>query len=249
MTIDAESIERIVPDHLRGGDVTGEETLRLHTQRYEFAAAHLPRGRVLDVACGVGYGAEILAGAARGSADFSYLGLDLAQEAIDYAQSHYACSGATYFRADALSFEDPGGFDAVVSLETVEHLPDPQAFLACVARWLRPGGVWIGSVPTTPTTDVIPFHLHDFTPASFRELVARSGLVEEDALLQHQRFHPLRLLLRREARARDLRGNLLGYYRKHPGKLVARVVSTLRYGFENRYLTLACRKPVARGAA
>ena len=52
--LDADSLERLVPAELRAGDTTGQETLELHVERYEFAARQLAPGRVLDCACGPG---------------------------------------------------------------------------------------------------------------------------------------------------------------------------------------------------
>ena len=49
---------------------------------------------------------------------------------------------------------------------------------------------------------------------------------------------PLRVLARSEKRMADLRPSLPAYYATHPGALVRRLVSTLRFGFTNRYLTL-----------
>ncbi len=47
--LDSTSLERIVPDELRAGEATGEETLRLHMERYQFAQQHLIRGSLLDM--------------------------------------------------------------------------------------------------------------------------------------------------------------------------------------------------------
>ena len=60
MQLDATSLERLVPDELRSGDVTGEEALRISLERYGFAAQHARPGRLLDLACGVGYGTRFL---------------------------------------------------------------------------------------------------------------------------------------------------------------------------------------------
>ena len=81
----ADSLERLVPDRRAAPDATGLATLALHLARYEFAAKHLRPGRVLDLACGVGYGTKLLAERS-GS---PVLGADLSREAIEYARSRY----------------------------------------------------------------------------------------------------------------------------------------------------------------
>ena len=141
-----------------------------------------------------------------------------------------------------MTFDAPEGFESIVSLETVEHVPDPEAFISRLIALLRPGGVLVASVPTTPSVDINPHHCHDFTERSFRRMVARHELVEVDFLRQVQQVRILSVLLRREARMADMRSNLLGYYLRHPDALVRRLGATLRYGPSNRYVTIAWQK-------
>ena len=234
-----DSLERLVPDRLDRRDTTGVETLELHRARYAFAAQHVMPGRVLDLACGVGYGAGMLAE----REGVSVLGVDVSAEAIQYARERYAGDRVEFRVADAMSFDDPEGFTAVVSLETVEHVEDPEGLLVRLVRLLHPEGTLIASVPTTPSVDLNPHHLHDFTERSFRRSLEALGLEEIDALCQVQRVSPLAVLSRRETRMSDLRSNLPSYYARHPGALLRRIGATLRYGFSNRYLTVASRRP------
>jgi hypothetical protein len=104
--------------------------------------------------------------------------------------------------------------------------------------------VLVASVPTTPSVDLNPHHLHDFTERSFRRLVEPTGLSEIDCYTQVQKVDVGRVLRRSEARLKEMRAGLPRYYAGHPAALVRRVLSTLRYGFENRYLTIAWRAPV-----
>ncbi len=241
MQLDADALERIVPDQVRPGDVTGEESLRLSVERYEFAARHVCGGRVLDIACGVGYGTRILADRAGGKLDA--LGVDLSEEAIAYAREHFGNDQVRFIACDAMRFDDPEGFDAIVSIETIEHLPDPVRFADRTVSLLRPGGLVVGSVPVTPSVDANPYHLHDFTQRSFRQLFARHGLMEVDAFRQDQPFKLRAVLTRSEARMKQIRRNLPGYYLSHPGSLLRRAHSILRYGFKNKYLTIVWRAP------
>ena len=235
----ADSLERLVPDRLAAPGATGLATLALHLARYEFAAKHLRPGRVLDLACGVGYGTKLLAERSGGPV----IGADLSREAIEYARRRYGGPGVEFRVADAMTFADAAGFDSIVSLETVEHLPDPHGFLAHAVSLLRPGGTFVASVPTTPSTDVNPHHRHDFSERSFRAAVAVHGLAEIDCLRQVQRVPLGAVLGRSETRMSDLRPNLPGWYLRHPLALLRRIAATLRHGLANHYLTVAWRKP------
>jgi 2-polyprenyl-3-methyl-5-hydroxy-6-metoxy-1,4-benzoquinol methylase len=239
--LDAESLERLVPDRLAPGDVTGGEALRISIERYEFAARHARPGRLLDLACGVGYGTRLLA--ERLAPRVEALGVDVAPEAIACARSRYADARTRFAAADAMAFHDARGFDTIVSIETLEHLPAPDALVAQLVRMLRPGGVLVASVPTTPSVDANPHHLHDFSERSFRRLVAPHGLRELAAFAQEQPYRLGAVLARSEPRLRGVRRNLPAWYAAHPGALLRRVAATLRHGFRNRYLTIAWQAP------
>jgi 2-polyprenyl-3-methyl-5-hydroxy-6-metoxy-1,4-benzoquinol methylase len=240
-TPSAESLERLVPDELSEDDVTGHETLRLHLERYEFAARLARPGRLLDMACGVGYGTRLLADRAPQVSEA--LGVDLSARTVRYAQQRYAGDRVSFRPGDALAFQDPAGFDTIVSLETLEHVPDPESLADRLAGLLRPGGFLVASVPTTPSVDVNPHHLTDFTAASFRRMFATRGLSERDAFPQRQDFQPLSVLRRTEKRMSDMRPNLVSWYLGHPGAAAKRALATLRYGFANHYLTIAWQRP------
>ena len=233
------SLERIVPEELAEGETTGLETLHLHVARYNFAYRHLGgASRILDIACGVGYGSDILK---HENSVASIVGVDISADAISYAQAHYARDGVSFVKQDVMTFEG-AAFDAVISLETIEHLPAPEAFIArVVSKLLKPGGVFIGSAPVTPSVDANPHHMTDFSRRSFRRLLSSHGLVEMDSLIQVQPFNPFKVATRSEQRTENLRKNLVGFYASHPSKAVLRLWSTLKDGFNNKYLTLACR--------
>ncbi len=241
MPVDASSLERLVPDKLVEGDATGDETLRLHLERYRFAARHARPGRLLDMACGVGYGTRLLADEASDVSEA--VGVDVSEEAIDYARNRYADPRVAYRCADAFSFQDSDGFDTIVSLETIEHVSDPERLVENLVRLLRPSGVLIASVPTTPSVDVNPHHQHDFDERSFSQLFDVHGLIELTSFRQVQPYRVLPLLRSQEERASDLRPNLLAWYCRHPGALFRRARATLLHGFSNHYATLVCQAP------
>lgn len=152
-----------------------------HLARYAFASTFVrPRDRVLDAACGLGYGAAMLV---EGTLAESVTGIDSSAGAIEYARSAYGLS-ATFDCRDVASLASlpAGSLDLVVSFETVEHIQDPDAFLGDAFRALTPGGRFICSVPNRwvdeSGRDPNPHHLHVFDRSSILELCGRYFRIE-----------------------------------------------------------------------
>ena len=230
-------MERIVPDRLADDDPAEAATLRVHLERYRFAAHHLVPGTVLDLACGVGYGTRALAD--ERAQITRATGVDVCGRSIDYANRRYGSDRIEFHHSDADSFTPPALFDNVVSIETIEHLPDPQTFVGKLVGLLRPGGVLVASVPVTPSVDANPHHLHDFTARQFRRMFP--GFDEIASLRQVEPFAPFRVLSRNAGRQSRQR-NLVAFYARHPGKLLTRIGSTLQHGFTVHTLSVAWRK-------
>ena len=108
---------------------------------------------------------------------------------------------------------------------------------------LNPGGVFVGSVPTTPSVDANPHHLHDFSERSFRRPFEERGFEAIGEFRQDQPFSLGAVATRSEARMAQIRRNLPAWYLAHPASLWRRVASTVRHGFKNKYLTVAWRSP------
>jgi 2-polyprenyl-3-methyl-5-hydroxy-6-metoxy-1,4-benzoquinol methylase len=157
--------ERIDPSIVPSGVFT------VHRVRYEFAAPYCRDKRVLDVACGAGYGSDLLAGVARG-----VTGLDVDVGAVAHARSHYRQEGLSFAVGDAcrLPFDD-ANFDTVVSFETIEHLAEIPQHLGEVRRVLAPGGVYMVSTPRARRTTrrpKNPHHLVEFSAGDFVALLS-----------------------------------------------------------------------------
>ncbi|HLY36141.1 MAG TPA: class I SAM-dependent methyltransferase, partial [Candidatus Limnocylindria bacterium] len=125
--------------------LTGERTLpdvpaenywyRRHLVVYEWIAARTAGLRILDMACGEGYGSEVLWRSAA-----SVVGVDANPEAFEHARLRYVRQNLSFERALVETWGEPGGVDAVVFLQTIEHVQDPVAVLEHFRRLLVPGG-------------------------------------------------------------------------------------------------------------
>ena len=129
-----------------------------HWVRYEWACQFLPAKRVLDCACGLGYGSALL----RERGAEQVVGVDNNSDALEYANRVYSQPGVEYKMVDAtsLSAEDMGTFNLIVSLETIEHTTTPPRVLDVFRELLEPGGVLVLSCPNDKLLAVAnPFHL------------------------------------------------------------------------------------------
>ncbi|HZQ60328.1 MAG TPA: methyltransferase domain-containing protein [Casimicrobiaceae bacterium] len=136
-----------------------------HIHRYALARRFAQGKRVLDAACGEGYGAAQLAQVAR-----SVCGVDISAESIVHAQARYGDIAHLRFvnaSVAALPLDD-ASVDVVVSFETIEHLPaaDQPRMLAEFARVLTDDGLLVISSPNrrrySDERDYHnPFHLHE----------------------------------------------------------------------------------------
>lgn len=229
-------LERIYPNEMNMNDHHDRDSLEIHQARYRFAADHLVGNRILDMACGCGFGTALMA--AR-HPERVFVGVDIDPAAIDYAQRHYQAVNLSYRCADAMTFAE-GCYDTIVSLETIEHLSNPRAFIANLPNLLTTGGCIIASVPVTPTCDGNPHHLHDFTRRGFLRLFKAVGFTAGEELRQVQPWVYDDAFSAAEdstSRSQGVGNNLLAYYRKHPLALVARIYAIVRHGTCNIYLT------------
>ena len=140
-----------------------------HVARYRFAKGFVRGQRVLDIACGEGYGAAALARA--GAA--ALVAIDVSPDVCDHARRKYGLDARV---GDAQAIPLPNrSIDRVVSFETIEHVDDPARFVGECARVLVSDGMLIVSSPNRPVYSSEgrqnPFHRHEFDEREFVELL------------------------------------------------------------------------------
>jgi len=147
-----------------------------HLGRYATLARFVKGQRVLDTACGKGYGSWLLKkwGAS------SVLGLDVSEEAISAARREFSRDGVDFRVAnagDAVSALPAASFDVIACFETIEHVDDPERFLAGLRSLAAPGArVFISCANdhvACPPDQRHPCHLRKHTFEEFREITER----------------------------------------------------------------------------
>lgn len=144
--------ERFTPECVR-------EIRYEHWARYAFALEFARGKRVLDAACGEGYGSATLAGSAT-----SVLGVDIAEDAVAHARSRYgALANLRFERGDCTALDvAPKSFDLIVSFETLEHVAAQKELIAGFARALTDDGILIVSSPDKRTYSEISGFRNEF---------------------------------------------------------------------------------------
>ncbi|HWJ49952.1 MAG TPA: class I SAM-dependent methyltransferase [Solirubrobacteraceae bacterium] len=173
-------LQRDQPDGVPPLALTGERTLpdvpeenywyRRHLVVYEWIAAQLGGVRAIDMACGEGYGSDVLARRAA-----SVVGVDANPEAHEHARLRYTRPNLRFARELVDTFSEPA--DAVVFLQTIEHLEDPGAVLDHFRSLVGESGRVFVSTPNVltlapkgaPRSDN-PWHVHEYRREEFERL-------------------------------------------------------------------------------
>ena len=197
--------QRDQPEGVRPLALTGERTLpdvpeenywfRRHLAVYEWIAARVRGLRVIDMACGEGYGSDVLAANAE-----SVVGVDANPEAHEHARLRYRRDNLRFERGLVETFSAAPAADAVVFLQTIEHLQDPGAVLEHFRSLVGERGTVYVSTPNVLTLapkgaerSDNPWHVHEYRAGEFEQLcrehfgsVALYGLFHARKLRAHE---------------------------------------------------------------
>jgi SAM-dependent methyltransferase len=163
--------------------LTGERTLpdvpeenywfRRHLAVYRWIAERCAGRRVIDMACGEGYGSAALAEVAA-----EVTGVDANPEAFEHARLRYRAPNLRFERARVEEFEDGAPWDAIVFLQTIEHVDEPELLLARFASLLSPDGAAFVTTPNRLTLAPAgaersdnPWHVREYAPEEFAAIV------------------------------------------------------------------------------
>jgi len=171
-------VQQNQPDDVPPLALTGERTLpdvpeenywyRRHVAVYEWIAERCAGLRVVDLACGEGYGSDLLA---RRAAEV--VGVDANPEAFEHARARYRRPNLSFERGLVEDFDGPA--DAVVFLQTIEHIHDPGRLLdrisqvAPVAYISTPNRLTLAP-PGAEKSDN-PWHLREYDAGEYRALL------------------------------------------------------------------------------
>lgn len=162
--------ERVVPGAVES-DLWNE-----HVARYRYATLFAAGRNVLDVGCGTGYGAAVMASVAG-----DVTGFDVSSEAVRYATQHYG-DRARFFVGSAGAFPTLGvRYDLVTAFEVIEHIAEWPELIKEAARVMKPTGLFLVTTPNKTQYNESrkdvgpnPFHVHEFEQQEFRAALART---------------------------------------------------------------------------
>jgi ubiquinone/menaquinone biosynthesis C-methylase UbiE len=146
-----------------------------HLHRYAFAAHFVKGKKVLDLACGEGYGTYMLAKEAAYVA-----GVDIDKTTVQHARSRYIKDNLEFIEGSILAvpIESEKKFDVAACFEGIEHIAEHDKLLSEVKRLLKDDGLFIVSTPNKAAyTDAPdyhnPFHIKELYFDEFSSLLRR----------------------------------------------------------------------------
>jgi SAM-dependent methyltransferase len=175
--------ERLIVEHYQSS-AEDRVIMAMHVATYEFAESFTRGKCVLDYGCGSGYGSALIAKGAS-----NVIGVDVAQDAVDFAKEHFASERLKFLCIDPslpLPFADET-FNVVLSFQVFEHVTEVATYLKEVQRVLLPGGILLLVTPDR-TTRLLPFqrpwnrwHVKEYDAHSL-EFILRSIFKHVDML-------------------------------------------------------------------
>lgn len=153
---------------------TNNEFTSEHLHRYALALSFVKGKKVADIACGEGYGSNIMSNIAS-----EVTGIDLDKKTIDFAKKKYHKPNLKFIQSDCVALPFPDhSFDVVISFETIEHILKQSEMIKEIHRILAPDGLLVISSPERKNCmDVLQtpnsFHVKELYLQEFQELISQ----------------------------------------------------------------------------
>ncbi|MBN1824050.1 MAG: class I SAM-dependent methyltransferase [Endomicrobiales bacterium] len=211
-----------------------------HLSRYSFVRDIVKGKKVLDIACGTGYGSKMIAEYGASSVD----GMDINPANIEYAKDKYRHPCVNFALGDICAIGSENKYDVIVSFETIEHVPDYKKALHSIFESAVQGGLLVVSSPNRMVTssglrslEGKPYnrhHLREFTCEELSRELTNAGFEVDPGSYYGQRQRPL------------IRNKYIRYlYNKvfKPDEKTDPSVKPVR-NLEPRYFVLIAKKPM-----
>lgn len=166
-----------------------------HFERYIFASNFVKGKKVLDIACGVGYGCKMFS---KSGANY-IIGIDILNDNIKHAKDKYSASNIIFIQGNLYDIDYEEEFDIITSFETIEHIEDDSLALNKFYTALTKDGILIISTPnrkiTSPTAQSIKdrplneYHIREYTLSDFKKLVNNNGFRVKNVFGQRNRLY------------------------------------------------------------
>ena len=148
-----------------------------HLTRYNFANLFVKeKSEVLDAACGVGYGTNILSKKSK-----NIIGIDYSKSAIRFAKENYKSKKIKFFESNILNFKYRKKFDVIVSLETLEHINRSNGikWIQKCYKLLKKNGIFVCSSPLLRVRNGKPYitnphHLHEMKKIELEKILKKT---------------------------------------------------------------------------
>ncbi|MCX6786182.1 MAG: bifunctional glycosyltransferase/class I SAM-dependent methyltransferase [Candidatus Komeilibacteria bacterium] len=210
-----------------------------HLERYKFASKYVKDKTVLDIACGSGYGSNLLAS----SGAREVLGVDILSRLIEYNQATYRWPNLQFQTGDISSFSNGKQYDVITCFETIEHIDNYLQALLNLKKLLKPGGLLIISSPNLliyrqkemlyGLKTVSAFHKHEFMILELKDLLIKTGFTVNNSEIYGQRF---RIYLKNPSLAKRFQETY------KPDMMTSPVVSRKKF-FVPGYFLIIAKKP------
>ena len=180
--------EYLLPGHFP------KKTEEEHFERYSYASKNIEGKKVLDIACGVGYGCKMYSDA--GAKEI--VGIDILENNITYAKENYQTEKINFIKDSIYDIKYVENFDIITCFETIEHIEEDKLALNKLKLALKEDGELIISTPnrniTSPNIKSIEekpeneYHIREYSLEEFKTFVESNGFEVKKIFGQRNRY-------------------------------------------------------------